>query len=198
MYPKVLSELIESFKYFPGIGEKTAERLAFSVLKLEQQQLENLGNNLKNIKNTIKECKKCNTLSQNEICDICANVNRNKDELCIVEDSKSVFAIEKIGNYKGYYFVLSGLINSFDGINIENLRLDKLVKNIDANNYKEVIIAVKPCIEGEMTALYIKSILEDRNIKVTRLASGIPMGADMDYIDSLTLERAFDNRKIIS
>lgn len=198
MYPKILSELIESFKYFPGIGEKTAERLAFSVLKLEQEQLDSLGNNLKNVKKLLKNCKKCNLLSQNEICTICSDNKREKNKLCIVEDSKSVFSIEKIGSYKGYYFILNGLINSFEGINIEDLRLDRLIKNIEESDYDEIIIAVKPCIEGEMTALYIKSILEEKNIKITRLASGIPMGADMDYIDSLTLERAFENRKIIS
>ena len=109
-----------------------------------------------------------------------------------------VFSIEKIGVYKGYYHVLDGLISSFNGINPEELKLDKLIKRIEKENYKEIIIAFKQCIEGEMTALYIKNILSDMNIKITRIASGIPMGADMEYIDSLTLERAFDNRKTIS
>ena len=118
--------------------------------------------------------------------------------LCVVEDPKTVFSIEKIGTFQGYYHVLNGLISSFDGINPEDLKLDKLIERITNENFKEVIIAVKPCIEGEMTALYIKNVLSGLDVEVTRIASGIPMGADMEYIDALTLERAFDNRKIIS
>lgn len=198
MYPKSIKNLIESFKYFPGIGEKTAERLAFSVLALEKEQVDNLSESLINAKNNIKRCSICNNLCEDNICEICNSQNRNKDLLCLVEDPKTVFAIEKLGTYNGYYHVLNGLISSFNGINPEELRLDKLIERIQNNHFKEVIIAVKQCIEGEMTALYIKSILSDMNIKVTRIASGIPMGADMEYIDSLTLEKAFDNRKIIS
>ena len=115
-----------------------------------------------------------------------------------MEDPKTIFLIEKTGLYHGYYHVLSGLISSFDGISPEKLNLHKLIERIENNKFKEVIIAVKPCIEGEMTALYINNILSGMKVSVTRLASGIPMGADMDYVDALTLERAFDNRKNIS
>lgn len=198
MYPKCIKNLIESFKYFPGIGEKTAERLAFSVLAMEDEQVENLSDNLVKASKNIKRCDICNNLCEGSTCDICKDINRNSDLLCLVEDPKTVFSIEKLGTYNGYYHVLNGLISSFNGINPEELRLDKLIERIQKNNFKEVIIAVKQCIEGEMTALYIKSILGDMNIKVTRIASGIPMGADMEYIDSLTLEKAFDNRQIIS
>ena len=118
--------------------------------------------------------------------------------LCIVEDPKMVFSIEKTGMYNGYYHVLNGLISSFNGINLEELRFDLLIDRLNKEKFKEVIIAVKQCIEGEMTALYIKSILKDMDVKVTRIASGIPIGADMEYIDALTLEKAFDNRQIIS
>ena len=198
MYPESIRKLIESFKYFPGIGEKTAERLAFSVLSMEKEQVNDLSLNIKNIKDHIKKCKICNNICENEICDICNDKSRNSEFLCVVEDPKTVFSIEKLGVYTGYYHVLNGLISSFNGINPEELRLDLLIDRITNNKYKEVIIAVKQCIEGEMTALYIKSILSDLDIKVTRIASGIPMGADMEYIDSLTLEKAFDNRKIIT
>ncbi len=115
-----------------------------------------------------------------------------------MEDPKTAFSIEKLGAYKGYYHVLNGLISSFNGIDPAGLQLDKLIKRLQESQFKEVIIAVKQCIEGEMTALYIKNILSDMNIKVTRIASGIPMGADMEYIDSLTLEKAFENRQTIS
>lgn len=198
MYPKSIKNLIESFKYFPGIGEKTAERLAFSVLNMDKDEVELISDSIKSAKLNIKRCKICNNLSENEICDICNDKTRNRDLLCLVEDPKTVFSIEKLGTYNGYYHVLNGLISSLNGINPEEIRLDKLIERIEKNNFKEVIIAVKQCIEGEMTALYIKNILSDMNIKVSRIASGIPMGADMEYIDSLTLEKAFDNRKTIS
>lgn len=198
MYPKSIKNLIESFKYFPGIGEKSAERLAFSVLSMESIQVDELADNLKNAKNSIKRCKFCNNLSEDDICEICNDKTRNKDLLCLVEDPKTVYSIEKTGSYNGYYHVLNGLISSFNGINPEEIRLDVLINRINNNNFKEIIIAFKQCIEGEMTALYIKNILGDMNIKITRIASGIPMGADMEYIDSLTLEKAFDNRQTIS
>lgn len=198
MYPKSIKNLIESFKYFAGIGEKTAERLAFSVLSMDDEQVKDLSENLINAKKNIRRCKICNNLSETEICDICQDNSRNGDVLCLVEDPKTVFSIEKLGTFKGHYHVLNGLISSFNGINPDDLRLDKLLERLQNSTYKEVIVAVKQCIEGEMTALYIKNILSDMKIKVTRIASGIPMGADMEYIDSLTLEKAFDNRTVIS
>ena len=198
MYPKSIKNLIESFKYFSGIGEKTAERLAFSVLGMDKEQIECLSQSLINVQQNITRCQVCNNLTEDDICSICTEPTRNKNLLCVVEDPKTVFSIEKIGTYQGYYHVLNGLISSFDGINPEDLKLDKLIERITNENFKEVIIAVKPCIEGEMTALYIKNVLSGLDVEVTRIASGIPMGADMEYIDALTLERAFDNRKIIS
>ena len=198
MYPKSIKNLIESFKYFSGIGEKTAERLAFSVLAMEKEQVEELSKNIFNAKKNIRKCKVCNNLSEEDTCSICLDDKRNSDLLCLVEDPKTVFSIEKIGTYKGYYHVLNGLISSFNNLNTDEIRLDKLIDRIQKGHFKEIIIAVKQCIEGEMTALYIKNVLSDLNIKVTRIASGIPMGADMEYIDSLTLEKAFDNRTTIS
>ena len=198
MYPKSIKNLIESFKYFPGIGEKTAERLAFSVLQMEDEQVKNLSESLVSASKNLKRCKICNNLCEGNTCDICENKSRNGDLLCVVEDPKTVFSIEKLGTFNGYYHVLNGLISSLNGINPEELQIDKLIKRLQEEHFKEVIIAVKQCIEGEMTALYIKNILSDMNIKVTRIASGIPMGADMEYIDSLTLEKAFDNRQTIS
>ena len=198
MYPKSIKNLIESFKYFPGIGEKTAERLAFSVLQMEKEQVKSLSENIVLAANNLKRCTICNNLCESKICDICANNKRNQDLLCVVEDPKTVFSIEKLGTYNGYYHVLNGLISSLNGLNPDELKINKLIKRIQENEFKEVIIAVKQCIEGEMTALYIKNILSDMNIIVTRIASGIPMGADMEYIDSLTLEKAFDNRQTIS
>ena len=198
MYPKSVKNLIDSFKYFPGIGEKTAERLAFSVLNMDDDQIEMISKSISTIKKNLKRCSICNNFSEDDICSICSDNLRDKNTLCVVEDPKTIFLIEKMGVYHGFYHVLNGLISSFDGVSPEKLNLHKLIERIDKNKYKEIIIAVKPCIEGEMTALYINNILSGRDLNVTRLASGIPMGADMEYIDSLTLEKAFDNRKTIS
>ncbi len=198
MYPNSIKNLIESFKYFPGIGEKTAERLAFSVLNMDDDQIKLISDSLVSIKKNLKRCSICNNFSEGDICPICEDKLRDKDTLCVVEDPKTIFLIEKTGLYHGYYHVLNGLISSFDGISPEQLNLHKLIERIENNKFKEIIVAVKPCIEGEMTALYINNILSGMNVSVTRLASGIPMGADMDYVDALTLERAFDNRKDIS
>ena len=198
MYPKSIVNLIEAFKYFPGVGEKTAERMAFYVLSMEDIQTEFLADSIKMAKSKIKRCTICNHISEDEICDICKDNLRNKDYLCIVEDPKTVISIEKLGIYNGYYHVLNGLIETLDGINPEDIRLDKLIKRLETSNFKEVIIAVKPCLEGEMTALYINNVLSGMNITISRLASGIPMGADMEYIDPITFEKAFDNRNKIS
>lgn len=198
MYPKSISNLIEAFKYFPGVGEKTAERMAFHVLNMEQVQTDFLADSILNVKTKIKRCEICNNISENDTCYICQDALRNSDYLCIVEDPKAVIAIEKLGIYNGYYHVLNGLISTLDGMNPEDIRLDKLMKRLQNSQFKEVIIAVKPCLEGEMTALYINNVLSNMGLVVSRLASGIPMGADMEYIDAITLEKAFDNRKKIS
>ena len=198
MYPKSINNLIEAFKYFPGIGEKSAERMAFHVLGLEEIQTEFLADSIKNAKKNIKRCKICNHITEEEVCNICSDNLRNSDYLCVVDDPKTVISIEKLGTFHGYYHVLNGLIETLDGINPEDIRLDKLLERIEKGKFKEVIIAVKPCLEGEMTALYISNVLSGLNIEVTRLASGIPMGADMEYVDAITLEKAFDNRKKLS
>ena len=198
MYPKSIRNLIDSFKYFPGIGEKTAERLAFSVLQMEKEQVTNLSESILSASNNLGRCKICNNICEGDICETCSDGSRNGELLCVVENPKTAFSIEKLGAYHGYYHVLNGLISSFNGVDPKELQLDILIKRIQDGHFKEIIIAFKQCIEGEMTALYIKNILNDMNIKVTRIASGIPMGADMEYIDSLTLEKAFDTRQPIS
>lgn len=198
MYPKSVSNLIEAFKYFPGVGEKTAERMAFHVLGMEDIQTDFLADSIKNVKTKIKRCGVCNNICEDDVCYICCDDFRNKDCLCLVEDPKAVISIEKLGIYNGYYHVLNGLISTLDGINPEDIRLDKLIKRIETSKFKEIIIAVKPCLEGEMTSLYINNILSGMGLTVSRLASGIPMGADMEYVDAITLEKAFDNRKKIS
>lgn len=197
MYPESLKNLIESFKFFPGIGEKTAERMTFSALDLDEEQLELFANSLKEVKSKIHPCSICNTLTDQEICAICSSPIRQEETLCVVEDSRIVFLFEKLGTFKGKYHVLSGLVSPLEGINPEDIGLEKLIERTKKENFKEIILAFKPSIEGETTALYVKRILEGLDIEVTRLASGVPMGADMEYVDALTLERAlFDRKKV--
>ena len=197
MYPNSIKNLIESFKFLPGIGEKTAERLTFAVLELEEEQAEFFSESIINLQKNIHKCKVCNTLTENELCFICENKLRNNDVLCVVEDTKSVFLFEKLGMFDGYYHVLNGLISPLDGVNPEDIGLDKLIERITNEKFKEIILAFKPSIEGETTALYIKKILSDMDIVVSKLASGLPLGAEMEYVDSLTLERALLDRKEI-
>ena len=197
MYPDSLKNLIESFKYLPGIGEKTAERLAFSILNLEDEQVEFFSSSLLELKDSIHECSICNVLTDSNLCSVCSDITRNSNILCVVEDSKSVFLFEKMGMFHGKYHVLNGLISPLDGVNPEDIGINKLLDRIQSENFSEIIFAFKPSIEGETTALYIKKILEGTDIIITRLASGLPIGADMEYVDSLTLERALSDRKII-
>ena len=197
MYPDSIKSLIESFKFLPGIGEKTAERLAFSVLELEQEQVDLFSESIADIKKNIHKCSLCNTLTENDKCFVCEDGSRDNNILCVVEDTKNVFLFEKLGMFRGKYHVLEGLISPLDGINPEDIGLDKLIDRITKENFKEIIFAFKPSIEGETTALYIKRILDGMDVRITRLASGVPIGADMEYVDSLTLERALSDRKEI-
>ncbi len=197
MYPDSIKSLIESFKCLPGIGEKTAERLAFSVLELEEEQIDLFSSSIQEVKENVHKCNNCNTLTDQDLCYICSDSTRDSDLLCVVEDTKSVFLFEKLGMFHGKYHVLNGLISPLDGVNPEDIGLNQLLDRIQKEKFKEIIFAFKPSIEGETTALYIKKILEGMKIKITRLASGVPIGADMEYVDSLTLERALNDRKVI-
>lgn len=197
MLPDSLKNLIEAFKYLPGIGEKTAERLTFAVLELDEEQVEFFSDSLLDVFKNIKKCKVCNTLTEDDVCYVCSNKLRDDELLCVVEDTKSVFLFERLGMFNGKYHVLEGLINPLEGINPEDIGLSNLIDRIHNEKFKEIIFAFKPSIEGETTSLYIKKILEGLDVKVTRLASGVPIGADMEYVDSLTLERALNDRKVI-
>lgn len=195
MYPNSIKNLVESFRLLPGIGEKTAERLAFFLLELDNEKVEFFSNSLKEIKNKIKKCPICNNYTENEICNICNDNTRNNKTLCVIEEQKSLYLFEKIGTYHGQYHILNGLISPLEGINPEDIGMEQLIKRIEQNEFAEIIIAVKPSVEGETTSLYIKKVLSNLNLKVTKIASGIPMGTDIEYIDALTLERALADRK---
>lgn len=197
-YPKTILNIIEAFKKFPGIGEKTAERMALSTLTMDEEMLDLFSKSLKNVKKNIKKCKKCGSLTEDDLCDICKDKSRDQETLCVVEECKNVILFEKIGTYKGMYHVLNGLISPLEGINPDDIHIDELLKRIKTDKISEVILALKPSIEGETTSLYIKKMLEKENVKVSKIAHGIPIGAEIDYIDPLTLELAIEDRREIS
>ena len=197
-YPKTINDLIECFKKLPGIGGKTAERLALATLDLSDEVNAIFSDAIKNIKANTKHCKRCNAFCEDDLCDVCKDNTRDLETLCVVDNPKNVILFEKIGAYKGLYHVLNGLISPLDGITPDDIGVDILLNRIKNENIKEVIIAVKPTIEGETTSLYISKLLEKENVKISIIAHGIPLGSDMEYIDSLTLEIAFRERKKLS
>ncbi len=194
-YPNTIQNLIECFKKIPGVGEKSAERYALATLNLQEDVIDLFSKSIADTKTKIKRCSICNNLTEDDKCDICKNENRNREILCVVEDPKSIILLEKMGTFNGYYHVINGLISPLEGINPEDLELEKLIDRIKENEIKEVILAVKPSIEGETTSLYISKKLKDTDVVVSKIAHGVPLGTDIDYVDLLTLELALENRK---
>ncbi len=198
MYPDILTKTIESFKKFNGIGEKTAERLSLSILEMSMEDVEDFSKYIVDLKKNIKRCKICGHITDSDVCSICQSEYRTDNLICVVEDYRSVFMFEKTGNYEGKYHVLNGVISPIDGITPDELNIDSLIKRLaNIKGDKEVIIALKPSIEGEATTMYLKKILEGKDVKITRLSYGIPMGVEIDYLDSITLDRALQDRKDI-
>lgn len=198
LYPPELEHIIDFFKKLPGIGEKSAERLALALIEMPEDFLENVSVNILNAKNVLKPCKICGHLTNNEICNICDSSYRDQNVICVIEDYKSVFAIEKAGKYQGTYHVLNGLLSPIDDINVEDINLKSLVERVENLENPELILALKSSLEGETTTLYIKKIFENKKVKISRLSYGLPMGAEIDYLDMATLDRALEDRKIIS
>lgn len=196
--PRSFTNLVNNLSILPGVGEKTAERYAYSILEKDSSEIENLAQSLIDFKKNIKYCSICGCLTDNEVCDVCEDKSREQSTLCIVEDSKSLFFIEKTKKYHGLYHVLNGLISPIDGKNPEDLNISSLVNKRINDNLKEIIIALNPSIEGEVTSLYIQKLLEKKNIKVSRLSYGIPMGSDIEYLDPIMVSKAWDDRKVIS
>lgn len=198
IYPKSLENIIEYYKKLPGIGEKSAERLALATLDFTTEQIEDFSLSLVNAKNGLHPCKICGHLTDKEICPVCSDDSRNRNIICVVEDYKSVFTFERVGNYKGTYHVLNGLISPTEGIGYEDINLSSLMSRVEKLEKPELILALKSNIEGETTTLFIKKIFEGKNVIISRLSYGIPIGADIDYIDVVTLDKAINDRKQIS
>ena len=196
-YPESFKKLVDSLKLSPGVGEKTAERYAFSILNMDKDKIEDFSESIKNVKNNITTCKTCGSMCESNKCMICEDKLRESEIVCVVENQKNVFIFEKIGIFKTKYHVLGGLISPMDGVNPEDLSISKLIQRIKDEEIKELILALRPGIEGNTTSLYIRKILQGMNVKVTQIAQGVPIGADMEYLDNLTLELALENRSEI-
>lgn len=196
-YPQTFENLINGLKKLPGVGSKSAERMAYQILSMENEDISFLANSLLDSKTKIKNCLKCGCMAEDDLCEICKDSTRDNNTICIVQSSKDVYAIEKVKNYQGKYHVLNGVISPSMGITPNDLHLNELVEKIEKEGIKEVILATNPNIEGETTALYIAKLLEDKNIEVTRLAYGLPVGASLDYADEFTLIKAMQGRRKI-
>ena len=198
MYPKSVSSLIECFKDLPGIGEKSAERLAFAMLGFDKDRLTTFATAISDVRDKIRRCSVCNNISETAVCPICGNNNRKKDTIFVVEKPKDVALFERLGVYNGLYHVLDGLISPLEGINPDDINIKSLLDRVKNNDVSEIILALKPSIEGETTMQYIKKILENEKVKVSKIATGVPIGTDIEYIDTITLEMALEERKDIS
>ena len=194
---KALIRLEESLAKLPSVGKRSAERMAYAMLYMEDDDLEEFSDAIKNLKSAIHVCPICGFLTENETCELCNDEDREKDTLMVVSYPKDVIAFENAESYHGLYHVLNGVISLGKGGSIDDLNIESLIERVKHNSFKEVIIATNPTIEGETTALYIAKLLEDKVNNVTRLAYGLQMGGNLDYTDSLTLSKAVEGRRKI-
>ena len=194
IYTPPLARLVEQLQLLPGVGPKTAQRLALYLIKRSDQEVENLAQAILDAKKQVGLCKVCFHLSAEPVCSICSNPNRDRDTICIVSDSRDVIALEKTREYRGLYHVLGGTISPMAGIGPEQLHIDSLVRRVTKEKIEEIIIAISPSVEGETTTLYIGQLLKPFT-KVTRIAFGLPMGGDLEYADEVTLARALEGRR---
>lgn len=195
-YSNQISKLIEELSCLPGIGTKTAQRLAFHILNQPKDKVEQLASAITNARSNVKYCKECYTLTDSDLCPICRNPNRDHKTIMVVETSRDMTAYEKTGKYEGVYHVLNGAISPMLGIGPGDIRLKELIKRLE-QDVDEVIIATNSSLEGETTAMYISKLIKPTGIKVSRIASGVPVGGDLEYIDEVTLLRALEGRTIL-
>lgn len=195
LYPKSLEKLIEEFRKMPGIGPKSAQRLALYFLRLQDYEKDNLIQALKELKEKITYCSICFNISETNLCAICSDKRRDNSTICVVEQPQDVIAFEKTKVFKGVYHILQGVISPLDGINPEDLRIKELLERIKMNEVKEIIIATNPNAEGEATAMYLTKLIKPLSIRITRISYGLPVGSDIDYADEVTLSKALEGRK---
>ncbi len=194
---KSVTKLVDSFSKLPGVGHKSAEKMAYSVLEMEDEDVEMFSDALKELKQRVHHCPICGAYTEGDICEICADQNRDKTKIIVVSYPRDIEPFEKLGNYNGRYHVLGGVLSAVNGVGINDLKIADLERRISEDGIQEVIIATNPTTEGETTALYLARILENKNVSLTRLAYGLPMGGHLEYADSLTLSKALEGRKKI-
>jgi recombination protein RecR len=195
-YTKPLARLIDELSKLPGIGPKTAQRLALYILNIPKEESGMLAQSILNAKEQVKRCQICHNLTDQDICEICRDNNRDKSIICVVETARDLMAIEKTGGFKGVYHVLEGAISPLDGVEPEHLTIDLLLSRLKTGKVKEIILATNPNIEGEVTSSYIAKLVKPMGIKITRIAYGVPIGGDLEYADEVTLSQALLGRQI--
>lgn len=196
-YTMPINRLIEEFSKLPGVGRKTAQRLAFHVINMDDKDVKELSQAILDAKNNIKYCSICCNIADSNPCSICSNKNRNTHVICVVEDTRDVAAMEKIREFNGQYHVLNGVISPMDGIGPEMLNVKELIQRLGNQDVKEIIMATNPTIEGEATAMYIAKLVKPMGIKTTRIAHGLPVGGDLEYADEVTISKALEGRREI-
>ena len=196
-YTKPLAQLIEFFQKFPGIGPKSAQRMAFHLLKMPLGEVQRFSKVLVEAKENIHYCNICFNMSASNPCEICSDSRRDNSVICVVAETKDLIAIEKTREYKGLYHVLQGTLSPLDGIGVEDIRIKELLNRVTDENVKEIILALSPSVEGEATSMYLTKLIKPFNIKISRIAFGLPIGSDLEYADEITLAKAIEGRRII-
>ncbi|MCQ2790340.1 MAG: recombination mediator RecR [bacterium] len=194
IYPKSIATLIEQFQKFPSVGPKSAQRMAFHILKMPISEVEKFAKSVVEAKKNTFACDVCFNLSSTNPCEICQSSSRDKNVICVVAETKDLIAIEKTNEYKGVYHVLQGLISPIDGIGADDIRIRELLHRLAENDVTEVILALSPSVEGEATSLYLSKLIKPFGIKISRIAFGLPVGADLEYADEITLAKALEGR----
>ena len=195
MLPESLQQLIDQFKRLPGIGGKSAQRLAFHILRTPREDAERLCEAIRQVKDRVTYCTVCNNITDIDPCGICADETRDRRSICVVEEPQNVNVIEKTGGHRGTYHVLMGAISPLSGVGPDDLKIKGLLTRIGAGGVEEIILATNPTVEGEATAIYLARLLKPLGVRVTRIAMGIPVGSDLDYADDLTMTRALEGRR---
>jgi recombination protein RecR len=195
LYAAPVARLLEELERLPGIGPKSAQRIAFHILKCDEEQARRLAESIIEVKETVRFCERCFNFSQEEYCDVCSDPERDRSLVCVVEEPRDIVAVERTGGFAGVYHVLQGALSPIEGIGPEQLRVQELVQRIGEDEIEEVIVATNPNVEGETTALYIARLLKPLGVRVTRIASGLPVGGDLEYADEVTLGRALEARR---
>jgi recombination protein RecR len=194
-YAKPMARLIDELKRLPGVGSKSAQRIAFHLLKLEDADVERLATAIRELRQSIRLCEICHNVTETSPCAYCSDTSRDARLLCVVEDAASIVPIEKTAHYRGRYHVLQGVLSPLHGVGPEQLKVESLVQRVRNDGVEEVILATNPTVEGEATAVYLSNVLKPLNVKVTRIALGVPVGSELEYVDSATMSRAMDGRK---